>query len=1048
MAHGAGFQDKTKETAVVSNAALDGQILAPDGQPLAHANVTIENLDTHRSFQSVSDVSGHFSLANLPVGNYRMRVAKKGYKLYVVHTLPLVAGDQAKAVVPMQKGSSTETVEGATNSVTSRIGTSLAGKELNDIPENQRNFVNLAQLTSGANEGNTNGSSSGAQPGAQHSSSSVSVGGQLETLNNNLIDGVDNNDRINSKVAVHPSVDAIAGMKIAASAYPSTMGRAGGGVIDITTKSGAKGYHGGLYEYFRNDALDAYPYLFGAHTRHPEVRQNQYGGSLGGPLWKNKTYFFADYEAFRLIQGQAPVKLTVPTTYEHDNPGDFTDIGGTKLTTLDSVGLKYFKLYPYPNSGTSTYVSAPSGMNFTHTGDLRIDHQFSPHDQFFGRFSYNYITVGIPSAFPTVTEDGMTIRPGGQLYMFAGDDKMNMGNGALSYTHTFRPNLTLNLKAGYTIWNENESDLNPNYAVNQGFGQPGVNVDSSSNGLAPISVAKAAPLGNGGYFRPMTMTANTFHYLGLLKWTVGRHVMSMGGGLIRRQYTYDGSWYGLGYWTVTDLPSLLQGQFTSVQRNLDLAQPHYRTWEPSGYFADDWNIVHNLTISWGVRYDVYTPPTAVKNQIANFDPATGKIIVAGTDGVSNTGNVKTDYSSFMPRIGFNWTPDGETSIHGGFGIVSTLAADTTLFKIAPFVYSYGVCSSTTCASGYTKLADGLPTPSTPDIANPSGNIQEARSMNLKNIYLEQFNLGVDRSLGKYDSFRVSYVGSLGRHITRLFPDLNAPSPNDPSKTLVASNTLRPYYSVDPNLTTVSFIDSGASSSYNALQAGYVHTTKFGVNATLNYTLAHGLDDARPWAYDTSGFGTVVSKSNTIDYGNSTFDVRHHLVSTVMYKLPFGQSATGKRQIAEKGWQFNVIEVWGTGLPFTVVNATDVSNTNPGASSADRPDVKGNPNLSSKGVNKFFNTDAFSAQTTGTLGSERRNQYHGPHSRHTDVSLFKDFQLPRAMTMQFRTECFNVTNTANFATPAAVLNGANFGQLTQITSGYTPREIQFALRMQF
>jgi len=233
-----------------------------------------------------------------------------------------------------------------------------------------------------------------------------------------------------------------------------------------------------------------------------------------------------------------------------------------------------------------------------------------------------------------------------------------------------------------------------------------------------------------------------------------------------------------------------------------------------------------------------------------------------------------------------------------------------------------------------------------------------------------------------------------------------------------------------------------------LQAGYVHTTKFGVNATLNYTLAHGLDDARPWAYDTSGFGTVVSKSNTIDYGNSTFDVRHHLVSTVMYKLPFGQSATGKRQIAEKGWQFNVIEVWGTGLPFTVVNATDVSNTNPGASSADRPDVKGNPNLSSKGVNKFFNTDAFSAQTTGTLGSERRNQYHGPHSRHTDVSLFKDFQLPRAMTMQFRTECFNVTNTANFATPAAVLNGANFGQLTQITSGYTPREIQFALRMQF
>jgi hypothetical protein len=151
---------------------------------------------------------------------------------------------------------------------------------------------------------------------------------------------------------------------------------------------------------------------------------------------------------------------------------------------------------------------------------------------------------------------------------------------------------------------------------------------------------------------------------------------------------------------------------------------------------------------------------------------------------------------------------------------------------------------------------------------------------------------------------------------------------------------------------------------------------------------------------------------------------------------------------EKGWQFNVMEIWGTGLPFTILNAKDVSGTNPTASAADRPDVVGNPNLSNKGVKRFFNTDAFRAQDKGKLGTERRNQYYGPHSRHVDVSLFKNFQLPREMTMQFRTECFNLTNTANFASPASTLDGANFGQLTQITNGYTPREIQFALRMQF
>lgn len=1042
--HALALWDKTNAPANTASSALGGQVVAPDGSPMANANVTLENQATHQSFQAVSDASGHFSLVNLPAGSYRLQVVAEGYKLFLIRTLPLVAGDQAKAVVPMQPGTAVEIVEGAENSVTSRAGTALAGKGLNDIPENQRNFVNLVQLSSGANEGNTNGSSSGAKPGAQHSSSSVSVGGQLETLNNNMLDGIDNNERINSQIAVHPSVDAIAEMQIAGSAYSATLGRAGGGVIDIVTKSGTKKYHGSVYEYFRNDDLDAYPYLFGAHTRKPEVRQNQFGGSLGGPIWKGKTFFFGDYEGFRLIQGRSPVLLTVPTAYEHDHPGDFTDIGGSKLTSLDSIGLQYFKLYPVPNSGSNTYVSAPSGSNFSHTGDLRIDHQFSPHDSFFSRFSYNRSTIGIPSAFPDVTQDGITIHPGGQLYTFAGNDFDESMNAVLSYTHTFTPKLILDLKAGYTFWNETDTDLNPSHAVNEIFGQPGVNLGDSSNGLAPVNVTSASPLGNSGYFRPLTQVNNTFNYKGLLSWTIGKHNLSLGGGLIRRQYTYQGSQYGLGYWTVTDLPGLLRGEFTSVQRSLDLIQPHYRTWEPSGFFQDEWSAIHNLTISWGVRYDVYTAPTEIKNRVANFDSETGKIVLAGMDGVSKSAGVDTDYSSFMPRIGFNWTPDGSTSIHGGFGMVSTLAADGSVFKIAPYVYSYGTCSSSTCTDGYTTLAAGLPTPSTPDYTNPFGNITSARAKDLKNMYLEQFNLGVDRSLGKFDSFRISYVGSLGRHLSRQFPDLNAPAPNTSS----TPDTLRPYYSVDPNLTTVAYIDAGGSSSYNALQASYAHATKYGLNASLNYTLAHGLDNARPWQYDSSGFGTVVSESSTMDYGNSTFDVRHHLVATVMYELPFGKTATGPRRIFEQGWQFNVMDVWGTGLPFTVLNATDVSNTNPGASSADRPNVVGNPNLSRKSIKNFFNTDAFEEQTAGTLGNERRNQYYGPHSRHVDASLFKNFQLPREMTMQFRTECFNLTNTANFASPANVLNGPSFGQLTQITSGYTPREIQFALRMQF
>jgi len=197
-----------------------------------------------------------------------------------------------------------------------------------------------------------------------------------------------------------------------------------------------------------------------------------------------------------------------------------------------------------------------------------------------------------------------------------------------------------------------------------------------------------------------------------------------------------------------------------------------------------------------------------------------------------------------------------------------------------------------------------------------------------------------------------------------------------------------------------------------------------------------------------GFGTVPAISYKIDYGNTSFDVRQRIVATLFYDLPFGKSATGVKALALRGWQANLAGVWSTGLPYTVLNANDVSNTNPGASAADRPDQLGNPNFGHPTVARYFNVDAFAAQAPGTLGTERSNQFYGPPSRHLDASLFKNFAVHKETTLQFRVEVFNLTNTANFASPSAVLGGANFGRLTQLTAGYTPREIQFASRLQF
>jgi hypothetical protein len=1020
--------------------SLIGRVNASSGSPIARANVSLEESATHRRASTISTDRGSFQFSHVPAGEYRLEVSAPGYKTFVVAQLPLVAGDVAKADAVLEPGNAADVVTGSGISVTSRAGTALAGKSVSDLPENQRNFVNMVQVSDGANEGSTNASASGSRPGAQHDSSAVSIGGEPEGSNFSQIDGIDNNERINSKIAVHPSVEAVESVQIFASAYPASMGQAAGGFINVVTKSGHDSVHGSVYEYFRNDLLDAFPYQFGAQNPKPELRQNQFGGSVGGPLIRRRTYFFADYEGFRLVQGRAPVALTVPTAYQHTHPGDFTDVGGPLLTHLDPVGLAYFGLYPLPNvqGSADQFVSAPSGSNFSHTADVRIDQHFSDRDRIFGRFSYNHIQVYIPGQFPAVEEAGMRIEPGGSLSSFAGNMFDIGSNFIAEWDHAFRPALTMNLRGGYAYWHESDTSLNPNVAVNQAFGQPGINVASAGNGLAPIEVFRASPLGTDGYWRPIDQGDHMVQFSGALNSTHGAHNLATGAALVHRQWFDIGSADSLGDWKVNDLPSLLKGQFVGVDREVDLVESRLRTWEWAAYVQDTWKATSSLSVDMGLRYDLLTPPTEAENRLANFDFNTGRIVIAGQDGLSATAGVLTDHSNIGPRFGFNWTLGRNLLLRGGYGLVFRRPLDGFVYKTQPFAYTFGVCSSLTCPGGYTSLAAGLPLPVAPDPQNPTGNLWGTRSFHERMLQLHQFNLGLEKQFAG-NTARVFYVGSLGRHRVRFFPDFNAPPPN----TSPDPDSLRPYHHLVPNLTAIDYVDTEGSSSYHAMQATFAHNMSHGLTSHVNYTLAHGLDND-----SGQGFGTVPALSSTIDYGNSNFDVRQRAVATIFYDLPFGTTATGARRLALRGWQTNLATVWSTGLPYTVLNANDVSNTNPGASAADRPNQIGPAHLRDPSVAKYFNVDAFVAQAPGTLGTERSNQLYGPPTRHLDASLFKNINLDREKTLQFRIEVFNLTNTASFASPAAVLGGASFGRLTQLTAGYTPREIQLALRMGF
>ena len=329
-----GTKPQNPATRRADSSALSGRVVDKSGKALSGAEVLLESLVTSTQYKGMTDASGGFQFI-VPPGDYRLLLSAPGYKTFRVSKLPLVSGDRATANPVLEPGDANEIQTGLSTSVTSRTGLALAGKGISDLPENQRNFVNLVQLSTGANEGSENNANTGSRPGAQHQSSAISLGGQPETTNNSTIDGIDNNERINSQIALHPSVDAIAEVQVLANAYPANFGHAGGGVLNVITKSGGDALHGSLYEYLRNDLLDAYPYQFGANNPKPELRQNQFGGSLGGPIRSNGTHFFADYEGFRLIQGRSPVKLTVPTAYEETHPGDFSDVGGPVLDQVE-----------------------------------------------------------------------------------------------------------------------------------------------------------------------------------------------------------------------------------------------------------------------------------------------------------------------------------------------------------------------------------------------------------------------------------------------------------------------------------------------------------------------------------------------------------------------------------------------------------------------------------------------------------------------------------------------------------------------------------------
>ena len=1129
----------TRLVGQVNTGAVVGTLTDVSGAVMPDVTVTVRNRAMGVSRAVRTGKTGDYSFSLLQPGVYEVTIEARGFRTFVTENLHLSAGDRLRVDARMEIGIANESTSVSAEAApdlqtdSSTIGTLVATQSVADLPLNGRNLTNLVQLSAGVTEGASNAPGGGSHSNDRRLTSAFSANGQNDFLNNNMIDGMDNNERYFGTIVVRPSIDAVQEVNVSTNLYPAEVSRTEGGVANIITKSGTNTFHGSLFEYLRNDAFDARNYFATTGPR-PELRQNQFGGSVGGPIRKDKTFFFGDYEEFRQVWAQNTYTSTVPTAAQESlvaataagqtiPPGSL--LGNTSPVVVGALGKNLFALYPAPtNPGTTNnFVYSPAKTQFSHTFDVRADHRISDRDNLFARYSFDDVNTYTPGNLPDVSINGKTFGSSNSSGISGGVGLERAQNLGVDYVHVFRPELLLELKVAYLRFaNQALTTNGANAGVELGFDSCSLGTGYCMNagsggaqyGLPSIQVAPPYSGLGDGLFAPLFDYNNTFQYQGSLTWTHGAHNVKSGASLIRRQLNLQqsqsarGSYSVNGTFTGSALGDLVAGYASDAQFQNDVAFPRFRSWEVAGFIQDDWRVTKWLALNLGVRYDVFTPFTEVRGDISNFDRATGEVvspILSGVNHGSSTANVKTDWGDISPRLGFSASLGRGMVLRGGFGLsyFPSEIGNAALMQNLPLVISrdcggdssYPVaCPGAIAGPGGLGLTMTkglwLPTidPASANYPNQAlgtgvaaGTEIDAVANNLESGRMVQYSLQLQKELGA-NLISVGYVGNLGRRLPAV-PDINqaayatynysGPGCVSNGKPTYSSNCFTqgpvPYtaYSGDQ----IYVLESAASSNYNALQSSFLHRFAAGLNARINYTWSHILNNGSPQGEGgfrpvecvrngclmDSGNGTPVPVNFLqYDYGNADLDVRQRFTVMLSYALPFGASLRGAAAYLVKGWSVNTIYAYSTGLPTsigepgggppgTITNASGIL----GFRGGDTPNQVGDANAGNiHTIQEWFNTSAFAVQAPGLLGNARRNCIYGPPQRHLDVSLTKDFPIKETVRLQFRAESFNLTNTPNFAEPNINLGSPTFGEITSTSTGSNPRLLQFALRLSF
>ena len=1066
------------------SAGITGRVTDPSNAAIVAATVTATDVNRGTTWPTETNETGIYAFPRIPVGTYELKVEAKGFKTIVRSGIVLELNQRARVDIQMEIGAVAESVQVTAdapllNTDTTIVGSVVTTNTVVNTPLISRNYIALTLLAPGVTTTNPAGFNNGMRTTG---GGRPYVNGNRKEANNFLLDGVDNNHTSDNLTSYQPNLDAIQEVRMITNNASAEFGNFQGGIINVMIKSGTNEFHGSAFEFFRNDKLNANNWGRNWQNlpRSP-IRWNTFGGTIGGPIIRDRLFFFGDYQGIRRNTPPAVSQISVmPAEFRN---GDFSrllserniqlydplnlDASGRRIPFANNqipvsrrniVATNLFNsqdLYPLPinNAIRLNQLNAGSSRLVSDQFDIKGDAKLTDKDDLSVRYSWGRQDNPGQNTFPLLF-NSFSVAP--------------FQNGVINWTRTFSPTIVNEFRAGVNrIINHNggEDKGVGNVAEKLGIQQgndrgPGLMSIEFTGGL--ISNFGSANIGTQQMF-----PNNTFHYADNLTIIKGRHMIKTGGQILRQQMNpfYAGNFGRTGF-------IRFNGQFTSgpgstgspeadfflgypsrAGRGVNTGNWGHRKWIYGLYFQDDWRATNSLTLNLGLRWEYHTPLVEVADRQSNFEPFSGKLLLAGKDGNSRAlyEGFKKD---FQPRIGFAWTPaalGGKTVFRGAYTMSSFMEGTGTNLRLPlnpPFnfefeaIYEGQTTPGSTTDQGLTVLRAQDP------FANATIRLWDPF---VRPASVQQWSLILEYQLPANTVVTAGYVGQKGTHLIVPMPYFQRIL--RPDGTTLPS----PYLSGNPqlaNIAQISGTEANGNQRYDSLQATARKRFGSGVEYQVSYTWSKGMSDAI--GYYGEG-GQAASQSaywqyvydRKAEWGPTYFDAKHMLTGSLTWELPFGHNravGSGWNPAVNGlfgGWQVGGIWTLRTGFPLTI-QATDRSGTRSRGPRADR--VGDGEGPKQVGLNTtWLDRNAFREPRAGTLGNSGVGVVRGPGLRSLDLSVHKQFRVAEGHRLEFRTEFFNLTNTPQFNSPNRNVSSATFGE---ISGAQGERNIQLALKYYF